>query len=122
MIKYRFTIGLTPEDVIERQLPETYTMVLTQTDYTLFAKLVNIGIDSRLQAIFANKINTIKEYFTHKASIELDKQSMICLLNRLLDYSSFGDYANDDLLDDSEKFEAYDLRSCILETIGIEEI
>jgi hypothetical protein len=122
MVKYRFTIGLTPEKVIEKQLPETYIMELTSDDYELFAKLVNIGIDSRLQAIFADKISTIKEYFTHKAKIELDKQSMVCFLNRLLDYSAFGEFANEDLLDDSEKMEAYDLRSCILETIGIEEI
>ena len=122
MIKYRFTLGLTPEKVIEKQLPETYEMELTSYDYTIFAKLVNLGIDSRLQAIFADEIKTIKEYFTHKARIELDKPSMICLLNRLFDYSEFGECADDTLLEAEEKFEAYDLRSSILQTIGIEEI
>jgi len=112
MVKYRFSCGMTPEKVIEKMLPESYSMRLNSSDYTLFAKIVNLGIDSRLQAISADSA----------ANQNLDKQSMICLINRLLDYSDFGENCDSDLLDSDEKFNAFDLRSCILETIGIEEI
>lgn len=121
MVKFRFTLGLTPEETIRKCLPESYEMDLNSEDYKLFAKIVNIGIDSNLQAICADPI-VRPGFFSHKAHIELDRESMVCLLNRLYDYSEFGDYANESLLEDSEKFEAYNLRSDILTTIGIEEI
>ena len=118
MISYRFSIGAVPEKVIEKQLPDTYVMELTEEDFNLVKSLVNIGIDSRLQAVTDLKVS-IQE---NKAKLSFDKSSMVCLLNRLLDYSDMGENYNSKLLDSDQKQEAYNFRSCILDTIGIEEI
>ena len=117
MIKYRFTIGKTPDKTIERQLPDTYIMELTNDDFELVKKLVNIGIDSRLQAVTDLKLDIIE----NKAKLAFNKPSMVCLLNRLLDYSEFGSMHKTNLLDESQQFESYNLRSDILSTIDIEE-
>ena len=118
MIKYSFTIGKTPEKTIAKQLPDTYVMELTNNDFEVIKKLVNIGIDSRLQGVTGLALNIIE----NRAKLELDKPSMVCLLNRLLDYSDFGAMADSELLEHDQKLDSYDLRSSILQTIGIEEI
>jgi hypothetical protein len=118
MIKYRFSLGRTPDKVIEKQLPDTYPMELLGNDFEVVKKLVNIGIDSRLQAVTGLELK-IEE---NRAKMKFDKPSMVCLLNRLLDYSEFGEMADSKVLNDEQKQYAYDLRSGILTTLDIEEI
>ena len=108
--------GCTPESVIMNSLPNSYNMELVSSDYEIFAKLVNIGIDARLQAVILSQKNI--STCDNKARLNLDKESMLCLLNRCFDYG-LSDY---NLLDESEKEIALDLRSSILYTIGIEEL
>jgi len=115
-----YSAGTTPENIIEELLPEIYNMELTSEDYSIFASLVNIGIDSRLQAIFISN-SKIKD-LGNKAGISLDKPSMVCLINRLWDYSEFGGSYNPNILSSYESDTALDLRSAILQTIGIEEV
>lgn len=116
----RYSFGSTPETVIENCLPEVYDMELIDSDYHIFAALVNVGIDSRLQAIIIN--NKDIKCRNGKAVIKLNKASMICLVNRLLDYSELGSSYNPNILTSYESEQALDLRSCILQTIGIEEV
>lgn len=111
-----YSYGCTPESVIRENLPVNYNMELNGKDYEVFARLVNIGIDSRLQAV--NVSNDVIRRIHNKAGLNLDKESMLCLLNRCFDYG-LSDY---NLLDESEKERALDLRSSILYTIGIEEL
>lgn len=111
-----YTYGCTPESVIMNSLPNSYNMELVSSDYKVFAKLVNVGIDSRLQAVILSQKNI--SICDNKAGLSLNKESMLCLLNRCFDYG-LSDY---DLLDESEKEIALNLRSSILYTLGIEEL
>lgn len=111
-----YSYGCTPENVIRENLPDSYNMELNGNDYEVFAKLVNIGIDSRLQAIFISNDKITQR--RNKAGLNLDPESMICLLNRCLDYG----LTDETFLSEDEKERALDLRSGILTTIDIEEI
>jgi hypothetical protein len=111
-----YSYGCTPESVIRENLPDSYNMELNGGDYEVFAKLVNIGIDSRLQAV--NVSNDVIRKIHNKAGLNLDQESMVCLLNRCLDYGM----TDETFLSEEEKERALDLRSGILTTIDIEEI
>jgi hypothetical protein len=119
-MKYTFSFGLTPENIIRECLPDLYPMELVGDDWKIFETLQNLGIDSHLEAMACEgrdqielKDYPIGPYHNHKLGCNLSKEGMICFLRRLIEH----DFEDESLTDN-----AYSLRSCILETIGIEEI
>lgn len=119
-IRYTYSFGCTPENIIRECLPETYPMELVGEDWQVFEILQNQGIDSRLEAMACENRDriTINDYSIgsfrhHKLGCELSKDAMVCFLRRLNEF---------DFEDDSLQENAWSLRSCILQTIGIEEI
>lgn len=100
-----FTFGTTPEKVIKdrvlSQTPSGYPMhIKSQEEWTEIANAVNKGIDSHLEAFTRSKFNNNGEVLIHP-------EEMTTFLRRLLE-------AGNDV--------ARELRSAILETLGIEEI
>jgi len=119
-IKYRYSFGCTPENIIRQCLPETYPMELVGEDWQIFEILQNQGIDSHLEAMACDgrdhvKVNNhpIGKYNIQKLGCELSKDAMVCFLRRLYEF----EFETEEL-----ESNAWSLRSCILETIGIEEI
>lgn len=113
-MKYTFSSGTTPENIIRQCLPDLYHMELNRQDQRIFEILQNIGIDSHLEAILLEKRDGyIKDVYTGKMVCNISKDGMICFLRRLIEH---------DFEDESLNDNAYSLRSGILETIGIEEV
>lgn len=73
------TYGTLPNDL---ELTEPYPMRLRGDDWTLFAAIVNQGIDSHLEAVHTTANNT-----TGECTIE-DTASMRCFIRRCVEISS----------------------------------
>lgn len=119
-IKYTYSFGNTPKNIILECLPDTYPMELVGDDWKIFEILQNQGIDSHLEAIVCSGRDSVRvnnypigSHNVRKLGCELSKDGMLCFLRRLLEFEF-----------ETEELEsaAWGLRSCILETIGIEEI
>lgn len=101
-----FSYGTTPEEVIKarvaRQTPNGYSMTIrSQTEWTAIANAVNQGIDSHLEGFTRSKFDP------KTGECLIHPEEMTTFLRRLSE-------SNDE--------ESMDLRSSILETLGIEEI
>jgi hypothetical protein len=119
-IKYRYSFGCTPENIIRECLPETYPMELVGEDWQVFEILQNQGIDSHLEAMACDNRDSVKvnnypigKYNIQKLGCGLSKDAMVCFLRRLYEF----EFETEEL-----ESNAWSLRSCILDTIGIEEI
>lgn len=106
----RFTYGTTPKKVIIKavnKLPgKRYDMELNKTDYAVFAKAVNQGIDSHLEAVTDVDLYHTKGQFP-KAHASIGPESLACVLRRL---------------GESEDENANSLRTDILSSLNIEEV
>lgn len=99
----KYTLDELP-NILRERLPESYDMALVdQDEIDLLAELVNQGIDSHLEACtLSNKPHLVDG---RKYGIGFDIAGMICLIRRMSEHRS-----------DT----AYDLLSCIFETLQIE--
>jgi hypothetical protein len=100
-----FSFGTTPEQVIrervQKEAPNGYDMhIKSQREWAIIAKVVNQGIDSRLEGF-------TRSTFNNNGMVKIHPEEMTTFLRRLLEVGD-GD--------------ADDLRSSILETLNIEEI
>jgi hypothetical protein len=101
-----FSFGGTPEEVIKErarlQTPSGYSMhIKSQKEWGAIAKAVNQGIDSRLEGF------TRSTFDPKTGKCLVHPEEMTILLRRLYE--------------DGDE-ESWDLRSAILETLGVEEI
>jgi len=107
-------------DLLNERLPEYYNMQLVDSDeIDLLAELVNQGIDSHLEAVTSKDSGKVIDrkigdtVVCRAFEFVPDKQGMICLIRRLREYL--------DVCEDSDKWDiAYNLLSCIFETLQIE--
>jgi len=108
-------------DILEERLPDYYNMQLVDpVELEILEEIVNQGIDAHLEAVTAKnpqgKVIDVKagdHVVCRKFEFEPDKKGMRCFLRRLDEYI--------DNCDDDLKWEpAYQLRSCIYETLQIE--
>ncbi|RLI66732.1 MAG: hypothetical protein DRO67_00630 [Candidatus Asgardarchaeum californiense] len=108
-------------DILEERLPDYYHMQLIDpVELEILKEIVNQGIDAHLEAVTAKnpqgKVIEVKDrdqVIFRKFEFIPDKKGMQCFLRRLNEYL--------DTCDDDLKWEpAYQLRSCIYETLGIE--
>jgi len=105
-----YTYGTTPADVIraalDAQCPEGYNISawLQSEEYQAIGTAVNQGIDSRLEAV-----TDMKQGRDSRGAPEFTftTDDMLVILRRLAE---------------SDDDNAMSLRSCILETLGIEEV
>ena len=104
-----YNYGETPPEVVkERFGADGYPMVLNRDDYEIFARMVNQGIDSHLEAMTGYTMeDEITRFTTKKKVVITDAQTMLVFLRRLLEESSQ---------------DALNLRGSILTTLNIEEI
>ena len=110
MITYSF--GNTPKDVLKTAIGnKNYSMELVGNDAEIMRRLVNMGIDSHLEAITGKCDWSTRDLkgkpFCRILKCSIDPKGMLCLLRRLLE-------------DGTE--EAETLRSDILTTLDIEEV
>jgi hypothetical protein len=89
----RYTMGLTPKNVIAKKLPKSYNLMLRGSDFR--------AVD---HAVRGTRIATL---LNEGERVGLDRDDMMLLLDKL------NDFDNDD---------AMSVRSGILSTIGIEEV
>ena len=99
-----FSFGATPPNIIDervaKQTPNGYPMTIkSQTEWSIIAEVVNIGIDAHLEGFTKSKFNN--------GDVVIHPSEMNLFLRRLYD---------------NGKEEAWSLRSDILTTLGIEEI
>ena len=108
-------------EILMERLPESYNIQLVDPlEAEILAEVVNQGIDAHLEAVTAKtgaRIVNVKDCqnrtICRKLDFTPDKQGMICLIRRLIEYF---DNCQDDL-----KWEpAYNLISCIFETLQLE--
>lgn len=106
--------------ILEERLPEYYNIeIVDPIELEILTEIVNQGIDSHLEAVTSKdngKVVNVKagdKVVCRKFQFIPDKSGMLCLLRRLEEYIV---RCEDDL-----KWEpAYQLLSCIYETLGIE--
>jgi len=117
-----FTYGTTPTEVIKAALEGDdelqeglYPMSLVGEAKTIVTKLVNVGIDSHLEACFIPDRGDAFEDTGFRLECKVSQKSLLVLLRRMTEGFLFN-------LDEDEEDEAMSLRSCILQTIGIEEV
>jgi hypothetical protein len=107
-------------EILEERLPEYYHMQLVDPDeLEILEEVVNQGIDAHLEAVTAKhngKVIDVKagnQVICRKFEFIPDKPGMKCFIRRLQEYL---DKCEDDL-----KWEpAYQLLSCIFETLQME--
>lgn len=108
-----YSYGTTPDYIILERAPDPYPMGLVGEAAQVVEKVVNIGIDSHLEACFDKDIdnytwerdkNPLK---TSRLNCEVSPKSLVVLLRRLYEEGSE---------------EAEMLRRDILDTLDIEEI
>ena len=107
-----YNFGTTPKEVILQALKEQlgdkpYEMTLSRSDEPVIVKCVNQGIDSHLEGITELAQSREQNPCGSRLHLEFGHNSLLVLLRRLLEEGSD---------------EAHDLRSCILETLRIEEV
>jgi hypothetical protein len=107
MAKRTYSYGATPAEVIRRecaeQCPEGYRMTLrSKVEWYVLAQAWNEGIDSYLEALTER---SSADADTGKVCVHPAELQTLC--RRLFEQGSD---------------EAWSLRSCILETLGIEEV
>lgn len=110
-----YTAGMTPAEALRgamsRELGESpYEMSLVGEDALTVQSAVNQGIDSHLEACYVPDRGDSYEPTGHRLECEVSQESLPVLLRRL--WEMFEDGAED----------AYQLRSSILYTLGIEEV
>lgn len=113
----KWTPETLPEILLER-LPLAYDMALVdQTEIEILAAVVNIGIDSHLEA--ATRAVEPHRTIDRKYGIAFDREGMKCLIRRLMD---FNPAQHPELKGDPDMLyeTAYQLLSAILETLQIE--
>ena len=115
MAKKSYSMGQTPKSVILKALKangKTYTITAPHgsSDAKLITRIVNMGIDSHLEAVTDSKFGNEKEKVKGlggRLTCEFSNKDMLVILRRLWE-------------DGSD--EAWLLRSDILSTLEIEEI
>ena len=110
-----FSYGKTPVDVLSKRLPDFYPMTLVGEDAQAVSAVVNIGIDSHLQACYVpDRGDSFKSEQQPIRGVclvcNVSRESMLVLIRRL---EEAGDQGDDN---------AMDMRSCILSTLDIGEI
>lgn len=124
--------------ILLERLPESYDMQLVdQTEVTVLSDVVNMGIDSHLEACTLSKkdhlvpIEIGGKVYGNKYGIGFDKTGMICLIRRLMEYNPHDHWdftgcepsqeCKEESQEERELWEAsYHLVSSILETLQIE--
>lgn len=103
-----YTIGTTPEDVLRTALgDEPYRMQLMCGDVRAVIACVNQGIDSHLTACYLPSRGDRYTQAGNRLVCSVSTESMLVLLRRL---------------HEADTSNAWDLRSCILSTLDIEEV
>jgi len=103
-----YTYGTAPAAaIIEACKGEEYTMKLNSTDAAPVQRACSIGIDSHLEACFVPSRGDSYDWHDGKLHCCVSPESLAVLCRRLAD---IGDE------------NAENLRSCILETLDIEEV
>lgn len=119
-----FIYGETPTEVIKAALETDkkiqddggiYSMSPVRNAKTVVLKLVNVGIDSHLEACFMPHRGDSFVDTGCRLECRVSIESMLVLLRRMTEGFLFLD-------DENEEDEAMRLRSDILLTIGIEEV
>lgn len=133
---YTFSSGQTPAEILLQQLKKycpdgSYEMSLVGDDQEVAIEAINVGIDSHLEAVTFNdnpKYN--QEVFEVEGKsyggpvrLELDTtlEGIVVICRRLYDFWCNCDCSEEDA-EDCKHWRAYDLRSCILQTLNIEEV
>lgn len=108
-------------DILNERLPEYYNMELVDpTEAEVLAEIVNQGIDADLEAVTAKEQARLVNVragnhvvVCQKLKFVPDKEGMYCLIKRLIHYV-------DSCQDDIKGEAAYQLTSCIFETLQLE--
>jgi len=136
-IEYTFSGGCTPEEILKKQLEkhcpdDSYTMSLVGDDQEIAIEAINQGIDSHLQAVTFNNEPSFRQdsfegngktyYGPSRLDLDTTNEGIVVLCRRLLEYWENCDCSEEEREDECKHETAYQLRSCILWTLGIEEI